>query len=55
MTDLVSEPGGPRVVGEDALDHDDVQVHESGLQQVEGEHRHFLVLAIGSVEFTALA
>ncbi len=40
---------------EDALDEQGVEVHERGLQKVQGEHRGLLVFAVGAGELAVLA
>lgn len=45
----VSRPG-PFGVGEHLLEHEGVDVHERGLEEVHSEHRDFLAFAVGAGE-----
>jgi hypothetical protein len=45
------EDAGPFGFGEDVLDHERVDVHRSGLEDVQGEHPELLLVAAVAGEF----
>jgi hypothetical protein len=49
------EDAGPFGFGEDVLDHERVDVDQSGLEDVQGEHPELLLVAAVAGEFAALA